>query len=317
MASLFAAIACAAFARPIGVLSLSGMIRFIMHWTLSLGWIDGCGPPGLGWTGVFHAQKGTTIRAAMKWNRSVSANHFNNRSSQLSSFAIGRTIMKRTRKTAAPLARGFVGASPGAEDRIFRNFDARQKTTWIEGDEFVVEVLLLGDRRERQRAHGDADPLGRPWPGRIVKRIARLSDFHHQHEAGRPKLQAFPEFLTQVVVVRHRVRLGGADACHRLPVKTNRATDPVWRRHNEGVDGMVGRASVALWRADRSSNEHGQLGEAVVIGVIQRARLLSLLSSRLRVANRCLELQHVDKLPPRAFLASRLRAGGFGELEKV
>src|SRR6266481_6200110 len=48
IASLFSAIAFAASARPIGDLILSGMIRFIMHWRLSPGWIDGRGPPGIG-----------------------------------------------------------------------------------------------------------------------------------------------------------------------------------------------------------------------------------------------------------------------------
>src|SRR3982075_2906837 len=88
IASLFCAIASAASARPIGDLILSGMIRFIMHWTLSPCWNDGWGPPGRGFTGVHHAQRGTRVRDATRLNTRFVANQFTRRSSNPSSLGI-------------------------------------------------------------------------------------------------------------------------------------------------------------------------------------------------------------------------------------
>src|SRR5260370_20972884 len=81
IASLFCAIASAASARPIGDLILSGMIRFIMHWTLSPCWNDGWGPPGRDFTGVHHAQKGTKVRDATRLNKRFLGNRSTKRSS--------------------------------------------------------------------------------------------------------------------------------------------------------------------------------------------------------------------------------------------
>src|SRR3982074_19220 len=88
IASLFSAIAFAASARPIGDLILSGMIRFIMHWTLSPCWNDGWGPPGRGFTGVHHAQRGTRVRDATRLNTRFVGNQFTRRSSKPSSLGI-------------------------------------------------------------------------------------------------------------------------------------------------------------------------------------------------------------------------------------
>src|SRR5215475_4592011 len=90
IASLFSAIASAASARPIGDLTLSGMIRFIMHWTLSPRWNDGWGPPGRGLIGVRHAQKGTRIHDAARLNTRVVGSQSTKRSSKPASLGIVR-----------------------------------------------------------------------------------------------------------------------------------------------------------------------------------------------------------------------------------
>src|ERR1700722_17431041 len=82
IASLVCAIASAASARPIGDLTLSGMIRFIMHWRLSPGWNDGWGPPCRGLTGVHHAHKGTKVHDDTRWNKTLLGNAFTKRSNK-------------------------------------------------------------------------------------------------------------------------------------------------------------------------------------------------------------------------------------------
>src|SRR5215468_9383583 len=155
IASLFSAIASAASARPIGDLTLSGMIRFIMPWTLSLGWNDGWGPPGRGFTGVRHAQNGTKVQDAKRLNPTVAGNQATRRSSKPSSPGIDLSPPERT--PAAHFTRGFIGAQAGLEDGIPGGFDARHQTAGIETDALTERVLLLtlGDLGERKGAHDD------------------------------------------------------------------------------------------------------------------------------------------------------------------
>ena len=64
------------------------------------------------------------------------------------------------------------------------------KTAGIETDAFAVRFLILGHLEELKRTHDD--PGSRPRPGLcgIVQRVVRFADCHHQHELGRPPLQA-------------------------------------------------------------------------------------------------------------------------------
>src|SRR6478736_5475038 len=108
IASLFCAIASAASARPIGDLILSGMIRFIMHWTLSPCWNDGWGPPGRGFTGVHHAQKGTRIQEATFSKKRVLGNRSTKRSIHPSSLGIGIVWPPPEGTSTAQVTREFV-----------------------------------------------------------------------------------------------------------------------------------------------------------------------------------------------------------------
>src|SRR5258707_8690202 len=179
IASLFSAIAFAASARPIGDLILSGMIRFIMHWRLSPGWIDGRGPPGRGFTGMRHAQKGTRTNDARRLNTSLSGNPLTNRSNQPSSPGIGLPPLERT--PAAHFTRDFIGAQAGLEDGIPGGFNARRETAGIETDAFAIRGLILGHFDQRKGTHDDRDSPGGPGLGGIVERVARFADCHHQH----------------------------------------------------------------------------------------------------------------------------------------
>src|SRR5689334_20628820 len=194
IASLFCAIASAASARPTGDLSLSGMIRFIMHWTLSARWADGWGPPGSGFTGVFHAQNGTRIRDATNLNRRVSGNLSTKRSIGRSSFGIGMVRPPPEGTSIAHFARNFVGTPASLEDGIVRDLDAGCETAGIETDALPGRFLIVGDFGESESTHDDPGPRARPGLGGIVERIAFFADRHHQHEPGRPPLQAFFEF---------------------------------------------------------------------------------------------------------------------------
>src|SRR5580693_4234526 len=126
IASLFCAIASAASARPIGDLILSGMIRFIMHWTLSSCWNDGWGPPGRGFTGVHHAQNGTRVHDATRLNKGRCGNPSTKRSNQPSAPGIILTPPEGT--PAAHFTRDFIGAQAGLEDGIPGDFDAGRET---------------------------------------------------------------------------------------------------------------------------------------------------------------------------------------------
>src|SRR6266852_7922137 len=210
IASLFSAIAFAASARPIGDLILSGMIRFIMHWRLSPGWIAGCGPPGRGFTGMRLAQNGTRNHDARCLNTSLSGNPFTNRSNQPSSPGIGLPPPERT--PAAHFTRDFIGAQAGLEDGIPGGFDARRETAGIETDALPSRVLILGDLGERKGTHDDPNSPGGPGLGGIVERIARFADRHHQHESGRPPTQAIFKFLAQIFIARHGLGICIANA---------------------------------------------------------------------------------------------------------
>src|SRR6185436_11366033 len=193
IASLFCAIASAACARPTGDLSLSGMIRFIMHWTLSPCWKDGWGPPGRGFTGVNRAHKGTRIHDARNLNTRVSGKRSTQRSIALSSLGIGIVRSPPEGTSATHFTRDFIGAQPGLEDRIVGGFDAGCETAGIEADAFTSRFLILRILRhlgECKGTHGDPHPRTRPGLRGIVERIALFADGHHQHESGRPPLDA-------------------------------------------------------------------------------------------------------------------------------
>src|SRR6266404_3817534 len=116
----------AALARPIGDLSFSGMIRFIMHWTLSPGWIDTRGPPGCGVTGVRHAQYGTRTRRARNMNRGLLGNPSTKRSSHPPLLGIISTPVEGACGRVAQFARDLIGISARLQDRIAGDFDAGQ-----------------------------------------------------------------------------------------------------------------------------------------------------------------------------------------------
>src|SRR6185369_4108379 len=200
IASLFWAIASAACARPTGDLSLSGMIRFIMHWTLSPRWNDGWGPPGRGFTGVRHAQKGTRIHVARNLNTRVWGNRSTKRSIGLSSLGIGIVRPPPEGTSTAHFARDFVGFPAGLENGIVGDFDAGREATGIETDVFASRFLILGDLGEGKGTHCDPHPRARPGLGGIVERVALFGDGHHQHESGGPSLQAVFDFLEQIFV---------------------------------------------------------------------------------------------------------------------
>src|SRR5262245_8708524 len=124
IASLFCAIASAACARPTGDLSFSGMIRFIMHWTLSPRWNDGWGPPGRGFTGVNRAHNGTRTQFARSLNRRVLGNWSTNRSIGPSSLGIGMVRPPPEGTSIAQFTRHFVGTPAGLKDGIVGDFDA-------------------------------------------------------------------------------------------------------------------------------------------------------------------------------------------------
>src|SRR5229473_1078687 len=315
IASLFSAIAFAASARPIGDLILSGMIRFIMHWRLSPGWIDRWGPPGRGFTGMRHAQKGTRINDARRLNTSLSGNPFTNRSNQPSSPAIGSTPLEGT--PTAHFARNFISAPAGMEDRIPGGLDATREMPGIETDAFASGVLILGDIGERKGTHDDLDSVGRPRLCGVVERIARLADRHHQHEPGRPPPQAVFKFLAQIIIGRRGSGLVRANACDRLPGKANGAAYSMGIFHHEGVNGVIARAGIAHRRADHLGLDHSQLSEPVPVGVSECPRVCVRGFIRVRVASRLLELQQVDNLPPRRLLLNSLLPCDLGELEKV
>src|SRR5262245_49825626 len=174
IASLFCAIASAASARPIGDLILSGMIRFIMHWTLSPCWNDGCGPPGRAFTGVCCAQKGTSVHDATRLNTGVVGNQSTRRSSTPASLGINLPPLERT--PAAHFTRDFIGAQAGLQDRIAGDFDAGRETAGIETDAFAFRFLIVGHLDERKGTH--SHPASRPRPGLcgIVERIARFAN---------------------------------------------------------------------------------------------------------------------------------------------
>src|SRR2546430_8258174 len=138
-----------------GDLTLSGMIRFIMHWTLSPCWNDGWGPPGSGFTGVRRAQKGTRVHDATRLNGTVVGNQSTKRSSTPSSLGIDLPPLERT--PAAHLTRDFIGAQAGLEDGIVGDFDAGRETAGIETDAFAIRFLILGHLDERKGTHGDPD----------------------------------------------------------------------------------------------------------------------------------------------------------------
>src|SRR3984893_2465449 len=214
IASLFCAIASAASARPIGDLILSGMIRFIIHWTLSPCWNDGWGPPGRGFTGVNRAQRGTSVHDATHLNTRFLGNQSTKRSSKPSSVGIDLPPPEGT--PAAHFTRDFIGAQAGLEDGIPGDFDAGRETAGIETDAFASRFLILGDLGERKGTHGDPDSRPRPGLCGIVERIARFADCHHQHESGRPPPQAEFKRLEQIFVARHGLGIGVANACDRL-----------------------------------------------------------------------------------------------------
>src|SRR4029453_4566546 len=163
IASLFCAIASAASARPIGGLTLSGMIRFIMHWTLSPCWNDGWGPPGRRFTGVHRAHKGTRIRGARNFNTRGSGNRSTQRSIGLSSLGIDIVRPPLEGTSTAHFARDFVGTPAGLEDGIVGDFDAGGQTAGIETDAFAIRVLVFGHVDQCKGTHGDPGPC--TWPG--------------------------------------------------------------------------------------------------------------------------------------------------------
>src|SRR5436309_4989212 len=141
IASLFCAIASAASARPIGDLFLSGMIRFIMHWTLSPCWNDGWGPPGRGFTGVNRAHNGTRIHEAKSSKKRVLGNRSTKRSIHPSSLGIGIVRPPREGTSTAHFARDFVGTPTGLEDGIIGDFDAGRDATGVETDALASRFL--------------------------------------------------------------------------------------------------------------------------------------------------------------------------------
>src|SRR5215216_6297331 len=317
IASLFCAIASAACARPTGDLSLSGMIRFIMHWTLSPRWNDGWGPPGRGFTGVNRAHKGTRIHDARNLNRRVSGNRSTKRSIAPSSLGIDIVRSPLEGTPAAHFTRDFIGAQTGLEDGIVGSFDAGCKTAGIEADAFAGRFLILGDLGECKGTHGDPDPRTRPGLRGIVERIARFANCHHQHESGRPPLQAAFKLLEQTLVVRH---VGGRDVANagdRLPGKANRAANAIGSRYPEGMDGVVACASIAFRRADQTDLEYAQLGEPVPVGITECSRVDALGLVRVRVAGRYLELQEICNLQQPVLSSIWLELRDLGELEKV
>src|SRR6478752_3336584 len=219
IASLFCAIASAACARPTGDLSLSGMIRFIMHWTLSPRWNDGWGPPGRGFTGVHHAQKGTRIHAATNSKKRVLGSPSTHRSIGLSPLCIRMILPPLEGTSAALVARELIGLQAGLEDRIARGVDTVRETVGIEADALSIFLLVLSNLGQSEGAHGDPKPRSRPGLGAIVERITLFADGHHQHEPGRPPLQAVFEFLEQILVARYVGRCDVANAGDRLPGK--------------------------------------------------------------------------------------------------
>src|SRR6516164_5879026 len=315
IASLFCAIASAASARPIGDLILSGMIRFIMHWTLSPGWNEEWGPPGRGFTGVHRAQRGTRIHDAARLNTRVLGKQSTRRSSKPSSLGIVRPPLERT--PAAHFTRGFIGAQTGLEDGIPGDFDAGRETAGIKTDAFASRVLILGDVDERKGTHGNPD--SRPGPGlrRIVERVACFADCHHQHESGRPPPQTVFKLVEQIFVARHRLGIGITNTCDRLPGKTNGAANSIGSCHHEGVDRVIARADVAHWCADQTDLEYSQLSEPVLIGITECSRIDIPGFIRVRVARRHLKPQKVPKLQPPASSSIRLELRDLGELEKV
>ena len=140
---------------------------------------------------------------------------------------------RRGRHAAAHFTRDFVGVPTGIEDRIPGGFDARHESPRIETDAFAGGCLILGDTGERKGAHDDPDSPGGPGLRGIIDRIARFADCHHQHEPGRPPLQPVVEFLAQIIVVRQGLRIGVANACDRLPGKTNGAANAIFTFHQK------------------------------------------------------------------------------------
>src|SRR6185295_4749693 len=145
IASLFCAIAIAASARPTGDLFLSGMTRFIMHWTLSPRWNDGCGPPGRSFTGVRHAQKGTRMHLATNLKKRVSGNPSTQRSIGVSSLCLGMVLPPLEGTSAALVARELIGVQAGLEDGIVGRIDTVRETVGIEADALSVFLLVLSD----------------------------------------------------------------------------------------------------------------------------------------------------------------------------
>src|ERR1700688_3582998 len=215
IASLFCAIASAASARPIGDMTLSGMIRIIMHWRVSLAWNAAGGPPGRGFTGVCRAQKGTRVQDATRLNKRDWGNAFTKRSNKPSLLGIGLAPPERT--SPAHLTRDFIRAPTGLKDGISGDFDAMLKTAGIETDAFAVCFLILGHLEELKRTHDDAGSRSRPGLCGIVQRVVRFADCHHQQESGRPPLQATFKLLEQIFVARHGRGIGVANTGDRLP----------------------------------------------------------------------------------------------------
>src|SRR5437660_4201407 len=132
------------------------MIRFIMRWTLSLGAIDGGGPPGNGCNGVNRAHSGTSTRFAARLNSHVSGNPFTNRLNQPCWLSIRLAPRKRT--AAAHFTRDFIGVLAGLKDRIAGGFDARSETAGVETDVFAIRGLILGQFDQREGTHDDSGP---------------------------------------------------------------------------------------------------------------------------------------------------------------
>ena len=163
---------------------------------------------------------------------------------------------RRAGSAAAHFTRDFVGVPTGTEDRIPGGFDSTRESARIETDAFARGGLILGDTGEREGAHNDPDSPGGPGTRGIIDRIARFADCHHQHEPDRPPLQPMVEFLAQIIIVRQGIRIGVANACDRLPGKTNGATNAIFTFHYESVDGVIGRTDIAHRGADHLGLEH-------------------------------------------------------------
>ncbi|EAS48829.1 hypothetical protein SI859A1_03467 [Aurantimonas manganoxydans SI85-9A1] len=179
ISSAFWAMAITALARPREDVSASGMTRFIMRCTFSLGWVDGRGPPGSFGLGSSQFQYGTTTCVARNLNQAFSGRASTYRPKRLSS-DIPSPPRKWTRRAAAARARNLVGLFAHAQDWVVGRLHAVDEKPGIEAQSLARLGLIVGDGLDSHRAHDDAHAVGRPRPRRVIEGVARLADRHHE-----------------------------------------------------------------------------------------------------------------------------------------